>query len=95
MAERTSSSVVTPTATSFQRFRAPRQEGRSFSRRTPFVPLDRPALLTAVEATYLADEDLVLGLEWEDEYRAYPIRMIWFHHIVNDVVANQPLLVTY
>ena len=59
------------------------------------MPLDTPAFLTAEEATYLSEDDLVLGLEWEGEHRAYPIRMIWFHHIVNDAVGGQPLLVTY
>ena len=43
----------------------------------------------------MADEDLVLGLEWAGEARAYPINMIWFHHIVNDTVAGRPILITY
>ena len=67
----------------------------SFNQRTSFVPLDNPALLTAEEATYLADDDLVLGLEWEGITRAYPIRMVAFHHIVNDTIEGRPFLVTY
>ncbi len=70
-------------------------EDLSYSRRTPFVPLDRPAFLTATEATYLPDDDLVLGLEWQGEARAYPIRMLTYHHIVNDAVAERPILITY
>ena len=67
----------------------------TYSRRTPFVPLDQPAFLTVSETGDFPDEDLVLGLEWMGEARAYPIRMVTYHHIVNDTVAGRPLLVTY
>ena len=67
----------------------------TYSRRTPFVPLDQPAFLSARKTNYLPDEDLVLGLEWMGETRAYPIRMLTYHHIVNDTVAGRPLLITY
>ena len=60
-----------------------------------FVPLDNPSFLAAHEAEYLSDEDLVLGVEWAGEVRAYPVRMLRFHHIVNDTVEGKPLLVTY
>ena len=66
-----------------------------FRRRSPFVPLDNPVLLTAEEASYLADDELVLGLEWKGSARAYPIGMVTFHHIVNDTVEGTPLLITY
>ena len=68
---------------------------RSYRRRTPFVPLDNPAVLSVNEATYLDNDELVLGLEWDGAARAYPIRMIKFHHIVNDTVADHPLAITY
>ena len=68
---------------------------RPYGRRTPFVPLDNPSVLRASEASFLEDEDLVLGLNWEGVSRAYPIRMITFHHIVNDTLAGRPFLVTY
>ena len=67
----------------------------AFSRRTPFVPLDNPIFLSSSEATYLEDDELVLGLEFGGEARAYPTQMMWYHHIVNDTVAGQPILITY
>lgn len=60
-----------------------------------FVPLDDPAFLTAVETDYFGDEELVLGVEFAGEVRAYPVRMLRYHHIVNDTVGGEPLLVTY
>ena len=67
----------------------------SYQRRTPFVPLDNPALLSVDEATYLSEDDLVLGLEWGGVQHAYPVRMVRFHHIVNDTISGRPFLVTY
>ncbi len=68
--------------------------GLSSSRRG-FVPLDNPSFLAALEAGHLGAEELVLGVEWAGEVRAYPVRMLRFHHIVNDTVGGNPLLVTY
>ena len=59
------------------------------------MPLDDPSFLTAAEADYLGDEELVLGVEWAGEVRAYPVRMLRYHHVVNDTVGGEPLLVTY
>ena len=70
-------------------------ESATFSRRTPFVPLDLPALLNASDAAHLPALDLILGLEWQGEARAYPISMMTYHHIVNDNVAGRPLLITF
>ena len=69
--------------------------GASYNRRTQFVPLDTPEFIPAEEASYLIEEDLVLALEWGGESRAYPLRMLWFHHIVNDTIAGQPFLITF
>ena len=84
-------SVSTPTLSA-----SPDDEiDESYSRRTPFVPLDNPVMLGAEENSYVGDDELVLGLSFEGEARAYPIQMLTFHHIVNDTVAGSPLLVTY
>ena len=67
----------------------------SYSRTTPFVPLDEPDFLDGTTSDYLPAADLVLGLNWQGEARAYPVRMLTYHHIVNDTVAGQPILITY
>ena len=63
--------------------------------RVGFVPLDDPTFLAANETEYFGDDELVLGVEFAGEYRAYPVRMLRYHHIVNDTVGGEPLLVTY
>ena len=60
-----------------------------------FVPLDNPVVLAADEADFLGDDELVLGVEWSGEVRAYPVRMLRYLHVVNDSVGDSPLLVTY
>ena len=60
-----------------------------------FVPLDNPEFLAADEDQFFGDDELVLGVEWAGEFRAYPVRMLRYHHIINDTAGGVPLLVTY
>ena len=57
--------------------------------------IDDPVFVTANEARYIADDDIVLAVSWEDEYRAYPTRILDQHEIVNDVIAGTPIAITY
>ena len=65
------------------------------NRRSPFVPLDNPEFLTAEDASFLGEDNLIMGLELEGQARAYPIAMVYYHHVVNDTVDGRPMLVTY
>ncbi|MCH7699211.1 MAG: DUF3179 domain-containing protein [Chloroflexi bacterium] len=60
-----------------------------------FVPLDNPAIVSAEAATFLQPDDRVLGLTVGGESRAYPINMMTFHHVANDVLGGLPVLVTF
>lgn len=42
----------------------------------------------------LADDDVVIGVERDGRSRAYPLRVVWHHEIVNDDLGG-PLLVSY
>ena len=64
-------------------------------RNSRFVPLDNPEFVTAEAATFLQPDDRVLGLTVNGESRAYPINMMTFHHVANDVLGGQPVLVTF
>lgn len=44
---------------------------------------------------WLEDQSPVMTLEVGDEVRAYPLSIMTQHEIVNDVVAGEPLVVTY
>lgn len=48
-----------------------------------------------VTAGDLADDERVIGVLLGGEARAYPLRLMTYHHVANDVVAGQPIAVTY
>ena len=64
-------------------------------RRSGFVPLDNPVFLSVEESSSFLEDEMILALEWEGESRAYPMRMLWFHHVVNDTIAGRPFLITF
>lgn len=58
--------------------------------------LDAPQFETEAQAdVWLADVEPVLALALNGEARAYPLQLLVWHEIVNDVVAGQPVAVTY
>ena len=55
-----------------------------------------PVLVSEREATEWMDGDeQVLGLSIDGDSRAYPIKMLSRHEIVNDVVGGKPVAVTW
>lgn len=58
--------------------------------------LAQPEFLTAQEAGIrLKDSDRVLGVFLNGESKAYPVAILNWHEVVNDVVGNKPVLVTW
>lgn len=68
-----------------------------FSQLIPFdgiYPIYTPYFAKAEEASY-HDEELVLGVAWGGEAKAYSISVLRFREMVNDELAGIPTLVTY
>ena len=63
--------------------------------RDGIAAIDRPSFVPASAAGFLRPEDRVLGYADEFGARAYPVRILNWHEIVNDVVGNHGLLITY
>ncbi len=59
-----------------------------------FHPYDSPAFASA-DAVKVDLDDKVLAVKVGQDARAYPIRTMGYHHIVNDVVGGVPIAVTY
>ncbi|MEV2278096.1 DUF3179 domain-containing protein [Nocardiopsis sp. NPDC049922] len=57
--------------------------------------LTDPAFEDVADVDWLEDSDPVLGVSVEGEERAYPVRILIWHEIVNDTVADVPVAVTY
>ena len=58
------------------------------------VALDMPKFISASESK-INDNDFVLGLDYNGEVKAYPLKIMQYHEIVNEVINNEPIIVTY
>lgn len=57
--------------------------------------IDKPDFLSAGFAAFLKVSDPVLGLSIGGDQRAYPLRILNWHEVVNDRIGGQPVVVTY
>lgn len=66
--------------------------------------LDEPAMIAGSEVSaaneaqrgkLLVSTDRVIGVEINGEARAYPLRLMRWHEVVNDIVGGSPVAVTY
>ena len=59
-------------------------------------PVDRPKFTTVEGASeWLDDREPVIAFDLDGDARAYPLQILMFHEIVNDVVADVPVVITY
>ena len=68
----------------------------------PSIPFDgifpvyNPKFVTADEVgTLMFDDELVMGVAWGGEAKAYPVTVLRFREMVNDELAGIPTLVTW
>jgi Protein of unknown function (DUF3179) len=59
-----------------------------------FHPIGSPEFISAAESKLDKDEK-VIAIQVNGVARAYPIRGISYHHIVNDTVGGVPIVATY
>ena len=57
--------------------------------------LTNPAQIPAGTAKYLKDDDLVFGVAINGDARAYPLRILDWHEMFNDVVGGVPVSLAY
>ncbi|MFT5486641.1 MAG: hypothetical protein ACI9JL_000308 [Paracoccaceae bacterium] len=57
--------------------------------------LDNPKLVSAADAGYVRDDDLVFGVEINGDARAYPLRIMGWHEMFNDVIGGVPVALAY
>ena len=59
------------------------------------IPSIDDPVFGAADAAFVSDSDIVLGVEINGEAKAYPLFILVWHEIVNDVVGGVPVSVTY
>ncbi len=57
--------------------------------------LTHPVVVPAAAATFLTPQDPVFGLVINGDARAYPLRIMDWHELVNDVVGGVPISLAY
>ena len=54
-----------------------------------------PQFIPATKATFLEDTDEVIGVVDKGVAKAYPLRILTWHEVVNDRLGEKPIAVTY
>ncbi|MGI8774139.1 MAG: DUF3179 domain-containing protein [Actinomycetota bacterium] len=57
--------------------------------------VDDPSFVSVAGADFLPDVEPVAALEVDGRHRAYPLRILITHEIVNDTVAGRPVVVSF
>lgn len=57
--------------------------------------LDQPEMIPAEQADYLEPGEPIFGLEIQGEARAYPLRILDWHEMANDVIGGVPISLAY
>jgi hypothetical protein len=60
-----------------------------------FNPLAHAAYAKTSDAGFVTDSDIVMAVETNGEAAAYPIRLMAYHHLVQDTVGGTLLVATY
>ncbi len=82
--------------TDFSKHAVPYSEILSGGPKKDGIPsIDDPQFIAAKDDTTLGDKEPVIRLAIGDDVRAYPLRVLIWHEIVNDTVGDLPVAVTY
>lgn len=57
-------------------------------------PIDQPNFIGAAEAK-LKENEKIFGVSLKEEARAYPLRYLSWHEMLNDRIAGEPITISY
>lgn len=81
--------------TDFDKVNVDTSEIMSIIPRDQIPSIDDPKFVAVSEETDLPDREPVMSVEINGDARAYPLRIMMWHEIVNDTVGDLPVAVTY
>jgi hypothetical protein len=55
----------------------------------------KPKIVASDQAAYLQDSDAVIGVKIGSQARAYPVKVLNWHEVVNDTIDGVPIAVTF
>ncbi|MEX1156442.1 MAG: DUF3179 domain-containing protein, partial [Chloroflexota bacterium] len=89
---------VEPWKTDFTRLAdhvSPQDFVRALPWRDAIPALQAPVFVPASEVDWIEGEEPVIAVEREGAWRAYPLQILLWHEIVNDVLEGEPIAVTF
>ena len=54
-----------------------------------------PKFVNPDKAAYLEGDDTIIGVKIGSEAKAYPLKILNWHEVVNDTIAGEPVAVTF
>ena len=58
--------------------------------------IDKPKFISVKDADkWIKDNELVLAINYKGVKKVYPLQILVWHEIVNDIIAKDPILITY
>lgn len=81
--------------TDFTRIEVDLDEIRTIIPRDNIPAIDNPRFVPVAEEAELVDREPVIGLVINGDARAYPLRIMMWHEIANDVVGDVSVVVTF
>lgn len=57
--------------------------------------IDNPIFSTAKSISNMGEKEPVISVEINGDARAYPVRILMYHEVVNDVVGDVPVTITF
>ena len=57
--------------------------------------IEKPLFVSVEEVNFLEENDRILGVERNGIRKAYPVRILDYHEIVNDHFGNEAIVITY
>jgi len=57
--------------------------------------LSDPKFVPADEADFLEPDDRVIGVQIDGKAKAYPIKILNWHEVVNDTLSEKPIVITF
>ncbi len=89
------SEVITSNGSSDSGWIIPKDEVYVGASKDQIPSIENPDFVDKEEINFMKPTDLVIGLKFGDEIRAYPHKVLNYHEIVNDEIDETPISLTF
>lgn len=69
--------------------------GQNAKQEMPYTTVDHPQFIAASQATFLSNDDVLVGISHGDIAKAYPAADLAQHGVVQDQMSDGPIAITW